>query len=303
VQQQQRPFLALGLRLISALTLASMLAMVKYAGRTGVALPEIMFWRQAVTIPVISLYLLTTGGLPRIKTQRLPSHARRALSGMTGMACNFGAAILLPLAVSTTLGFTTPLFAVLIGALVLGHHVGPWRWSAVILGFAGVLVITQPGHEPLPLLGTTIGLLSGFLVAIISHQLRDLGRTEDPIASTFYFALFGAPIMAVFLPFFMTSHTPMQWLILLGIGSTGTLTQLLLTMSLRYGSVASVLVMDYTLLIWSSFYGWAIWDQFPTRATFLGAPLIIGAGLLIAWREHRLMRETALLSTGPAVID
>ena len=135
--------------------------------------------------------------------------------------------------------------------------------------------------------------LSGLIIAIVSHQLRDLGRTEDPIATVFYFALFGAPMAALALPFFMTSHNETQWLLLLSIGVAGTLTQFFLAASLRYGSVASVIVMDYTLLIWSSVYGWLIWDQLPTAATWMGAPLIVGAGLLIAWREHKLMRERA----------
>jgi len=247
-----------------------------------------MFARQAVTIPVILGYLWATGGLGRLRTRRIGTHARRSVMGMSNMICSFGAAMLLPLAISTTLSFTAPIFAVLISYLWFREKVGPWRWSAVALGFAGVLLIARPGSEPLPLLGAAIGLLSPLLVAMINHQVRDLGRTEEAISSTFWFAAFGAPMVAVILPFFASHHSWWQYLILLGIGLAGTAAQFLISASLRMGAVASVIVMDYTSLIWSTFYGWSVWNSLPPASTWIGAPLIIAAGVLIAWREHRL---------------
>jgi drug/metabolite transporter (DMT)-like permease len=294
VHHPQRPILALGLRICAAVMFATLLMLVKYAGESGVALPEIMFWRQAVTIPVLLGWLLMTGGLHRLRTQRLGSHARRAGIGMTNMVFNFGATILLPLAEATVLGFTTPLFAVILAALVLREQIGPYRWLAVGLGFAGVLIIAQPGGAPISTLGTTLGLLAAFFIAVINYQIRDLGRTEDPISIAFYFAAFGAPLAALALPFFATPHSGEQWLVLMGIGLTGTLAQVLLAASLRFGAVASVIVMDYTSLIWATLYGWLIWDRLPTSSTWLGAPLIVAAGLVIAWREHRLGRQAAL---------
>lgn len=278
-----------------------MLMMVKLAGESGVALPEIMFWRQFLTVPVVLGLLAATGQLSRLKTDRIGAHAGRTLSGMTGMVCNFGATILLPLAVATTLGFTTPLFAVILTALVLRERVGPWRWTAVVLGFAGVLVIAQPGQEPIDLLGAALGLAAGFLVAVISFQIRDLGRTEEPIRVVFYFALFGSALTALALPFYMTAHDPYQWLLLLGCGLTGMIGQFFLTASLRHGAVATVIVMDYLALLWATLYGWAFWDHLPTAATWFGAPLIIAAGVLITWREHRLAK--ALSPNAPLSVE
>jgi drug/metabolite transporter (DMT)-like permease len=301
VHPAQRPLLALAFRIGSVSFLSTLLMLVKLAGESGVALPEIMFWRQFLTVPVVLALLAATGQLDRLKTERIASHAGRAMSGMTGMVCNFGATILLPLSVATTLGFTTPLFAVILTALVLRDHVGPWRWAAVVLGFAGVLVIAQPGHEPINLLGGALGLASGFLVAVISFQIRDLGRTEEPIRVVFYFALFGSALMALALPFFMTAHTAYQWLLLIGCGLTGLIGQLFVTASLRHGAVATVIVMDYLALLWATLYGWAIWDHLPSLATWLGAPLIIAAGVLITWREHKLAR--ALSPNAPLSVE
>jgi drug/metabolite transporter (DMT)-like permease len=286
VHRPDRPLYALALRLAGVALIATLFLLVKLAGESGVALPEVMFWRQAVTLPVLLGWLAFSGQMTKLRTQRIGAHGRRAGIGMLGMVCNFGAATLLPLAEATTLGFTTPLFAVILGALVLRDRIGPWRWAAVILGFAGVLVIAQPGHGPIDPLGTAAGLGSGLMVAIISYQIRDLGRTEAPTATVFYFALFGTLIMAPFLPFVMTPHSPRVWAILLGLGLAGTFGQLLITAALRHGPVASVIVMDYSSLIWALLFGWAVWDRLPIAATWLGAPLIVAAGLIVLWRER-----------------
>lgn len=290
VQNADRPVLALWLRIAGIALISTMFMLVKYTGEAGIALPEIMFWRQAVTLPMLLGWLAMTGGMHRLRTRRLGSHARRAGLGMSAMLCGFAAAILLPLAEATTLGFTTPLFAVILTALFLRDRVGPYRWTAVALGFAGVLIIAQPGNAPFSLLGTAAGLTGGLLVAIVSFQIRDLGRTEEPITSVFYFALFGSLMTAPFLPFYTGGHTQQQWLLLLATGAIGTIGQLLITSALRYGAVASVIVMDYTALVWAATYGWLIWDRLPPLTTWIGAPAIILAGIIVVWRERKLAK-------------
>lgn len=292
----ERPLHALALRLAGIALIAALYLLVKLAGESGVALPEIMFWRQALSLPLIAAVLAAQGELGKLRTRRIGAHAMRSTLGMTGMLCNFGAALLLPLAEATVLGFTTPLFAVIITAAVLRERVGPWRWAAVAIGFAGVLVIAQPGQAPIAPLGAAAGLGAGLVVAVVSFQIRDLGRTEAPSAVVFYFALFGALIMAPFLPWFMTAHSPAQWAMLVAMGTVGTAGQLLLTAALRHGAVASVIVMDYTALIWATLFGWTFWGQLPTLATWLGAPLIVVAGLLIAGRERRLAKRPSPVS-------
>jgi len=294
MELRQRPVLALGLRLIAAFMIATMFMAGKLANASGVALPEIMFWRQAVALPILLGYLGATGGLTRLRTRRIGSHAKRAGMGMTGMFCNFAAVTLLPLAESTTLNFAAPLFAVVIASLILRDHVGPWRWTAVMFGFAGILVITQPGHAHLPLLGAIAGLVSALLNATISFQIRDLGRTEGSVTVVFYFALFGTALMAPLLPFFITPHSGQQWLLLVLVGVTGTVGQLFMTAALRLGSVASVIVMDYSQIIWATLYGWLVWHYLPASSTWIGMPLVVAAGLVIAWREHFLARSYAV---------
>lgn len=283
-----RPILALVLRLCAALVLSTLVMLVKYTAETGVRFGEILFWRASLTVPMIGLWLLAHGQLYRLRTKRMSAHLRRAILGIVGMIMTFGAPLLLPLAESTTLSFTTPIFAVILSVILLSETVGPWRWGAVIAGFLGILVIVQPGQSHMPATGIAVGLGAAFMVALISIQLRDLGRTDEPIAIVFWFSAWSTLVFAVGLPFFVTDHSLEQWLLLIAIGALGCFAQLLLTASLRFGQVASVIVMDYSSLVWATIYGWLIWDRLPPATTWLGAPLVIGAGALIAWREHRL---------------
>lgn len=285
--------MALALRMGAALMIAAMLLMVKLASEAGVHQGEIMFWRQFVPAVLLVGWLAANRGLHRLKTQRIGAHVRRSAMGMGGMVLVFAAVALLPLAESTTLSFTAPLFAVMLTPFVLGERVGPWRWSAVALGFIGVLVIAQPGQSTLPLIGAVIGLGAALSNAIVSFLLRGLGRTEEPISTVFWFSALGSLMVLPALPFVITAHTPYEWAVLIGCGLFGTFGQLLNTAALRLGQVASVIVMDYTMLIWAALFGWLVWDHLPSPNTWLGAPLIVTAGLVIAWREHRLSRQTA----------
>ncbi len=294
----QRPMLALGLRLMAAAVLATLVMLVKYTAQTGVSFPEILFWRQVPTVALLYGWLALRGETTRLRTQRLPVHARRAIMGLIGMGFTFGAPILLPLAESTTLGFTTPVFAVILSAILLKEKVGPVRWLAVALGFAGVIIIAQPGRSHVPPLGAAVGLGAGFMVALISIQVRDLARTDEPLSIVFWFAALSSPLLALALPFVMTQHDLRQWLLLAALGVLGCVGQLLLTASLRFGQVATVIVMDYSSLIWATLYGWLIWHQLPSASTWLGAPAIIAAGAVIVWREHlRNKRATPTATT------
>lgn len=283
-----RPLLALGLRLAAALVLAALLACVKLASDKGIHLAEIMFWRQLPTIPILFAWFALRGRLDVLATRRTGSHLRRSGFGLVGMAMNFGAATLLPLAVATTLNYSSAIFAVLLSALILREPTGVWRWSAVAMGFAGVVLIAQPWGGELPLFGAAIALGAALMIALISVQLRDLGRTEHPFTIVFYFSLFSVPVLALAMPFVAKAHAPGEWLLLLACGVIGLLGQVLLTAALRYGAVANVIVMDYSGLIWATLFGWLVFTSLPPVSFWFGAPLVVGAGLLIAWREHRL---------------
>lgn len=294
-----RPFLALGVRLLAAAALATMAMLVKLASERGVHLGELLFWRQATTLLTMACLLGFSGGFAALRTQRLGAHFGRAISGIICMCFVYGSLILLPLAEATVLGFTTPLFAVLLSVTLFGEKVGHYRWGAVLLGFTGVAIIVQPGSATIAPAGLATGLIAGAMVAWVSFQVQDLNTSENPLGIVFWFAALTTPILALLLPLFWTSHDPATWFVVGAVGVSGTVAQLLLTTSLRFGSAATIIVMDYTALLWATFYGWSVFDRLPPPALWLGAPLIIAAGLLIAWRERVLAHERHSAAAGP----
>ncbi len=287
--------LALVIRLGAIAALSTMSALIKFVEAQGVHLVEILFWRQFLSMPILLAWALASGaGLAAFATSRPGAHVRRGLYGLVGMVLNFGAVVLLPLAEATTMNFTAPIWAVILSVLLLKDRPGVWRWSSVLIGFAGVLLIARPGSGDIPLAGAAVALAGAFMIALISIQLADLGRTEKPLTVVFWFAAVSAPICALGLPFTATAHTSEQWLLLGAIGVVGTIGQLLLTAALRFGEVSSVIVMDYSALFWAALYGALLFDMLPAAGTWLGAPLIVVAGLIITWREHRIAMAQAV---------
>lgn len=287
-----RPFLALGLRLAAVLTLATMSMLVKLAGTHGVHLLELIFWRQALTALAITAGLALAGRLASVRTQRFGAHIRRSAYGIVGMCFVYGAVLLMPLAEATVLSFTTPLFAVLISLLVFGERIGRYRWAAVAIGFAGVVIVMRPGAEGLvDPAGVAVGLIAAFMVALISFQIQDLNRTETPWSIVFWFTVLTAPFAALALPFVATAHDSATWGVILAMALCGALAQVLLTSSLRFGSAATIIVMDYTALLWATLYGFTVFDRLPPATLWLGTPLIIAAGVIILLRERALTRQ------------
>lgn len=283
-----RRMLALGLRLIAALLLSGMFVFVKLSAERGVSLVETMFWRQFFAIPVVLGWIVATSGLASLRTDRFGDHAKRSALGLSGMLFNFLGFSLLPLAEATTMGFTVPIFATILSAMLLKEQVGIHRWSAVILGFVGVLVVIRPGASTFPLGGAMAGLMASGLVALVSIKIRDLSRTEPSPTIVFYFSALSCIPLGLLLPFFWVPHTGGDWLVLLGLGVCGGVGQIFLTASFRFAPVSTVVGMDYSSLLWATMFGWIIWHHMPPHSTWFGAPIIVASGLYIAWREHRL---------------
>lgn len=265
--------------------------LVKLAGQRGISLPETMFWRQLLPAIALAAWLGLRGKFATLKTDRPWIHVRRAVIGTLGMFLTLGVVRLLPLAEATILGFTAPVFAVILATFLLREHVGIWRWSAVLLGLAGVVIIAGPDRTHLPLLGLSVGLGAAFFIALVSIQLRDLGRTEEPVRIVFWFSALSSIMLLPGLVLFGGRHDLVGWLLIAGIGLTGLFAQLLMTAALRFGSVAAVIVMDYSQLAWSTLWGWLFFSQLPPATTWIGAPLVVLAGLVIARREQLLHRR------------
>ncbi len=289
----ERRIFALGLRLFAISCLSIMTVFIKLAADHGIATPEIMFWRQAFAIPVVVIFVAATAGFASLKTDKPGLHASRSVMGLLAMAFTFSSYILLPLAEATTIGFTVPIFATLLSALVLRERTGWHRWGAVIAGFAGVLIVIQPGSGHIPALGVVVGLSSAFMIGCNSLLIRQMGKTEAAATTVFYFSILSVILLSPLLLWYGKDHDQTGWLLLAAVGVLGGVGQIALTASLRWAPVSVVVSMDYIALLWSTLAGWIVWDHVPSTATWLGAPIIVASGLYIAWREHRLSLMSA----------
>ena len=297
---EQRPLAGIALRLLTALLLAIMFALVKLVASRGVNVTESLFYRQCGSALCAAGFVAAGPGFASLKTQRVWAHVGRMALGLGAMGLNFLAFILLPLAEATTIGFSVPIFSVVLAAFVLGEPTGKWRWSAVAAGFAGVLLIVQPGSGDVPLLGASVALVAALMTASVTVVIRRLGATERAATTVFWFAVSSLVPLGLAMLVFGRSHDPRTWVMLAGLALAGGLAQLTLTGALRLAPVALVMPMDYTSLLWALLLGSWIFGELPTAWIWIGAPIIIGSGLVIVWREHRLHRRAALSADAAA---
>lgn len=281
-----RPLLAISLRLLAMAMLATTYALGKLLTTRGVNIVEIVFYRQLCGLPIAAIWLLHTLGPRAIPIQRWRTHGLRAFLGMTGMLLNFGAVALLPLAEATSIGFTMPIFATLLSALLLRERTGLHRWGAVLLGFVGVLIMARPDTLAIAPLGLIVALAGAIFTALVAIVLRDLGRTDPAPVIVFWFTLFSLPPLALLMIRFAQGHDLVSWLLLLCLGLAGGVGQLLLTSALKWGPVSIVTTMDYSQIIWATWFGWLFWQVLPAPTTWIGVALIVASGLYIAWRQR-----------------
>lgn len=270
-----------------------MTALLKLGEAHGAGLAELLFFRQGISIPIVLAWVAAGPGLKTLRTRRIGAHVLRCTIGLTSMTLLFSTVLLLPLAEATTLQFTVPIFATILGAVMLKEPTGWHRWSAVLLGFLGVVIVAQPGSGHIPLFGAAIGLGAAFLSAMVTVLVRTIGKTEPPATIVFYFSLLSMiPLVPAFL-MTATPHPTVTWLLMIGAGVVGAVGQLAMTGSLRLAPVSVVVPVDYLSLIGATLYGWLLFDMLPGPTTWMGAPVIIACGLYIVWREHVVRRGVA----------
>jgi drug/metabolite transporter (DMT)-like permease len=248
---------------------------------------EIAFYRNLIaSLPFLFLvFVLGRREILVIRTK--PSLVGlRAVLGAISLMTTFFAFSLMPMAETTVLLFTASLFIPMLGVFFLGERVGPWRWAAVVIGFAGVVVMASPaGH--VHLLGVTVALAAALMHATIQIILRYLGRYESPETITFYFLVVGALVTALPMPFVAATPTLAEVPLLFGVGLSGALAQWLLSVAFRNAPAAIVTVFNYSGIVWATLFGWLIWNDWPLPTVLAGAAIVIASNGLIIWRESR----------------
>ena len=286
------------LKLISAVLFAVMSALIRYLG-VRYPIGEVVFYRSAFAIlPVVLVYALRGELAATVRTERPLGQVSRGALSILGMFCNFGALARLPLIEANAIGFTSPLIGVALAALLLKERVRIYRWSAVTIGFIGVLVVLAPhlSGDELTIAMASATSLAGVIYAIAGSitnagtmiQTRHLTKSETTSSIVFYFSLICALAGLVTWPFGWITPTGGEFLVLIAIGFLGGMGHIFLTESYRYASASVVAPFDYTSMIWALMLGYAMFGEKPTVMIVLGSMIIAAAGLFVIWREHQL---------------
>jgi len=284
------------LKLVSALLFAIMSALIRWLGEI-VPLGQVVFFRSAFAIvPVVIIYALRRELVTAVRTGRPFGHFGRGLVGIAGMFLSFAALARLPLANATAIGFAAPLITVALAALVLKERVRVYRWSAVGVGFVGVLVMLVPYLDlsspaaggTTQTIGAGLGLAAAFCNAGSVIQTRRLTDSETTSAIVLHFSLICAVGGLLTLPFDWHQPTAKELAALIAIGMLGGFSHLLLTESYRLAPTSVVAPFDYTSIFWAFLLGYAMFGEVPSALVFVGAAIIAVARLFVIWRERQL---------------
>ena len=253
---------------------------------------EIAFYRNLIgTLPFLFLIFVLGKREILIIKSRPAAVGFRAVLGAVSLTTTFAAFSIMPMAETTVLLFTASLFIPVLGVFVLGERVGPYRWAAVFIGFAGVVVMASPAGN-LNTLGIAIALTASLMHAVLQVVLRYLGKFESPETVTFYFMVIGTLITALPLPFIAVTPALDEIPLLFGLGLTGAAAQWFLSVAFRNAPAAVVTVFNYTGIVWAMLFGWMIFNDWPAPLVLLGAAIVIGSNVLMVWREIRLGKVT-----------
>jgi len=292
------PARGIAFKLISAALFAVMQALVRYLG-SRYPIGQVVVYRSLFAIiPVVLVYAWRGELAAVVRTERPLGQAGRGVLSIAGMFFNFGAVARLPLVESNAIAFSSPLFTVALAALILSERVRVYRWSAVIVGFVGVLVVLSPhlsGDELTAAIGGATSLI-GVVYAICRSltnagtaiQTRRLTQSESTSSIVFYFSLSCALAGLATLPFGWVTPSGGEIAALISIGILGGTGHIFLTESYRFASASLVAPFDYTAMIWALVLGYAMFGETPTSEIVLGSAIIAAAGLFVIWRERQL---------------
>ncbi len=250
---------------------------------------QILFLRNAIALPVAALVALRLGGARALRSHRPAAHLLRGALWLCAATLFFTGLSHLGLAEATTLVFVAPVFITALSALFLKERVGWRRWSAVLLGFVGVLVVVRPGSATFQL-ASLYPLSTAFFYAVLMLSARWVDPRESVWTLMLYLVGAGGLLSGIASLFVWVPIRPEDLWLFVAIALFGTAGMTMMTQAFRVAPAAMVAPFDYTALIWASLLGWLIWAERPDLFTWIGAAIIILSGMIIVLREGRAGR-------------
>ena len=254
---------------------------------------QVLFFRGFCGIIPILFLIPKNRYLDFYKTTRPFLHFKRCLAGLIALVSIFVALRNLPLATVVSISFAAPIFITIFSIFLLNEKVGLYRWLAVLVGFVGIIFITEPGFSSLNLyyIYPIIFCLGLSYVAI---AIRKLSSTEPAWLISFFFSF--SIMLLSFLSFYQGWILPtlLDLFLLSMVGILGGLANLWLSQSYKYSEVSLVSPLKYLGLVFAIMFGYFIWNEIPTSKTLLGALLVIVSSIIIFRREMYLKKKLSV---------
>jgi len=245
---------------------------------------EVLFTRTAVALVTCALFIMPQTGLAVFRTQRLPHHVMRSVSQGCSQTFLLIAFSLMPLAGAIAINFSAPLLTALISAVLLKETVGPARWLALLVGFCGVLIVTNPGMGTFQI-GALFALANAVLYGSVTAGVRGMTATESAETLILYQLALLTALFALLLPLGWTSPTPADtaWIVFNGVSNA--VGQYWWTRALHLAPASAVAPFNYLSLVWAIILGFAVWGDVPTVSLVIGSGVVVASGLFLLWRE------------------
>ncbi len=261
-----------------------------------VPIGQIVFSRAFFALIPLLLWVFWNGAVREaLAVTSFSAHVKRGITGIASMFTGFAGLTMIPLADSVAINYAVPLITVPLAAFVLKEQVRMYRWSAVAIGFVGVIITLSPHlggtHGPTQMAGASLTLASAIFTAFAMIEIRKMVETETTAAIVFYFMIICAVMALLSLPFGWVWPTPYQAAILVCVGVLGGLGQILMTASYRYADASLIAPFDYISMVWASIFGYVLFGDWPVREVWIGVSIVIASGLFVVYREHVLGRR------------
>ena len=250
---------------------------------------EIAFFRNLFGF-VFTFPLLFRHGWGILRTDKLPLYFLRCCIGIVSMLAGFWAIVHLPLAQAVALSYSTPIFVTIGAVFVLGEVVRARRWTAVIIGFIGVLVLMHPGTDSFNF-ASLIAVLAAVMSASVAISIKFLSRTEKADAIVIYTTMIWVPLSLAPALFYWTQPTGITWLWIVLSGFLGTTAHMCWTRALTLADASLLTPISFLQVLVVGGFGYFLFGESVDRWTVAGAAIIFGSNVYIAHREARLARR------------
>lgn len=291
------PRVGILLKIASVLGFTVMSACVK-ASSAVVVITEVCFFRAFFALLTILAYAAWNGELiGAVRTSNPWGHFWRGLLGLTAMSLNFAAIAYLPLPDAIALGYAAPLFLTILAAVLLGETVRAFRWTAVLIGLVGVVIMLWPrlsflrsggAATPAETIGALCALFGAMAVALGAVVVSRLIVGERSTTVVVYFSAIGSLGFLLTAPFGWSVPDGWTLALMVASGVLGGVSQMAMTQAYRYADASTVAPFEYTSMLFGIALGYFLFGDVPTSTMLLGSTIVIAAGLMVIWREHVL---------------